>query len=228
MSTISKVEIFFLDWLQALFKEGILQDMETKPKIHDNIIKHFLSDHKNAISVLRAMLPPQVQEHLELESIRYEKDTFIPKHLKEYYSDLLTSVPLKDQDADAKVYLKYLELTREEEEYEEIKKIAENEINEGEEYMGTIAEMFRREGDERTEQRFIQEKPQWIEHGKLENAQEMLIKSLKLRFEIVKPAVKERIRSIQSVDTVNDLFEISFRCSNMEEFTERLNEVTDN
>jgi predicted transposase/invertase (TIGR01784 family) len=282
MSTISKVEIFFLDWLQALFKEGILQDMETKPKIHDNIIKHFLSDHKNAISVLRAMLPPQVQEHLELESIRYEKDTFIPKHLKEYYSDLLTSVPIKDQDADAKVYfllehkstykettplqflrymvefwdqfmrnsdgvfikmpvvipiliahpeygwrakkisdlinipsddfrvylpdfdfllfdavkddpenyefdeavkalftiwkyahtkeflkavkrvfelirqidpevrlheylqliLKYLELTREEEEYEEIKKIAKNEINEGEEYMGTIAEMF--------------------------------------------------------------------------------------
>ncbi|MDZ7762505.1 MAG: hypothetical protein U5L00_19935 [Desulfovermiculus sp.] len=75
------------------------------------------------------------------------------------------------------IILKYLELTREEEEYAEIKKIAETEINEGEHYMGTIAEMFRREGREETEQRFIQEKPLWIEHGKLENAQETLTRA---------------------------------------------------
>ena len=50
--------------MQPPTKKVILAHMETKPKIHDNIIKHFLLDHENAISVIRGMLPPQVQEHL--------------------------------------------------------------------------------------------------------------------------------------------------------------------
>lgn len=78
-------------------------NMEKTPKIHDNTIKYFLSDRKNAISVIRALLPEKIQEHLDLEKIRYEKDTFIPKHLREYFSDLLTSVPTKCGTSESKV-----------------------------------------------------------------------------------------------------------------------------
>ncbi|WP_045214901.1 Rpn family recombination-promoting nuclease/putative transposase [Desulfonatronovibrio magnus] len=77
--------------------------MQKAPKIHDNTIKYFLSDRKNAISVIRALLPKKVQEHLDLDKIRYEKDTFIPKHLREYFSDLLTSVPTKCGTSESKV-----------------------------------------------------------------------------------------------------------------------------
>ncbi|MFO7876111.1 MAG: Rpn family recombination-promoting nuclease/putative transposase [Desulfovermiculus sp.] len=346
--------------------------METKPKIHDNIIKHFLLDHENAISVIRGMLPPQVQEHLELESIRYEKDTFIPKHLKEYYSDLLTSVPIKDQDADAKVYfllehkstykettplqllrymvefwdqfirnsdgifikmpvvipiliahpeygwrakkisdlinipsddfriylpdfdfllfdavkddpenyefdeavkalftiwkyahtkeflqavkrvfelirqidpqvrlheylqiiLKYLELTREEEEYAEIKKIAETEINEGEEYMGTIAEMFRREGDERTkfeyEEKLAQLKNEWSGQAKVEATQETLIDVAADLYGPLPNTLQTKIKSIQSIENLRTLTRKIHRTNSFEEFTELVNRATQN
>ncbi|RQD77211.1 MAG: hypothetical protein D5S03_04830, partial [Desulfonatronospira sp. MSAO_Bac3] len=124
--------------------------------------------------------------------------------------------------------LHYLEVTRDEKEYIDIKKIAETEIDEGEEYMGTIAEMFRREGDERTEQRFLQEKPIWEKQSELKTTQEMLVKSLKMRFDLVKPNIKEQIRFIQDVDTLNDLFEMSFKCSSIEEFTDLLEKVTEN
>lgn len=94
----------------------------------------------------------------------------------------------------------------------------------GKEAMQTAAQQIRNE----EALRYEQEKPKWIQHGELKNAQEMLIKSLKMRFDLVKPAIKEQIRSIESLDTLNDLFEVSFKCSNIEEFTERLSQVTEN
>jgi hypothetical protein len=77
--------------------------MEKTPKIHDNTIKFFLSDKKNVISIIRALLPKEIQEHLDIDKIRYEKDSFIPKHLKEYFSDLLTSVPTKCGTSETRV-----------------------------------------------------------------------------------------------------------------------------
>ncbi len=77
--------------------------MEKTPKIHDNTIKFFLSDKKNVTSIIRAMLPKKIQEHLDIDKIRYEKGSFIPKHLKEYFSDLLTSVPTKCGTSETKV-----------------------------------------------------------------------------------------------------------------------------
>ncbi len=86
--------------------------------------------------------------------------------------------------------------------------------------MQTIADMFRNEG--------VQDGVIMGEQkGKLLATQENLIKSLMLRFEIVKPSIKEQIRSIDSIDEVNDLFEISFKCSSMEEFTGYLKKITE-
>ena len=323
---------------------------------HDKIFKRVMADRENAISLLKNILPGPVREMLDLNKMRYEKDTFLPAHLKEYFSDLLTSVPVKDSKYEVKVYflfehksyfvtnyplqilryileiwsqyestgsklpliipvlithpeggwrrknisdlveipsdefkafipdfehvlydsasedpdkyefvetlkallviwkhfdspdfmrhleiafrlvkklhpetrfkdfvtsfMEYLIQTRRKEEYIEIQKIAEKEFSGGDNLMQTIAEMFRNEGVQDGLQ-------QGVVMGELKKAKEMLIKSLLLRFEIVKPSIKEQIRSIDSLDQVNDLFEISFKCTSMEDFTGYLQKMAE-
>ena len=63
---------------------------------HDKIFKRVMTDRKNAISLLENILPEAVRKLLVLEEIYYEKESFVPPHLSNYYSDLLTSVPVKD------------------------------------------------------------------------------------------------------------------------------------
>ena len=71
---------------------------------HDRIFKHIISDRENAISLLKSLLPDNIQKHLSLEEIIYEKDTFVPKPLQEYFSDLLTSVPVIGREQEANIY----------------------------------------------------------------------------------------------------------------------------
>jgi predicted transposase/invertase (TIGR01784 family) len=78
--------------------------MELKNKPHDKILRYFLSDPQNAINVIRNALPEKLHNQLDIESISYEKDTFLPKHLSDFYSDLLTSVPVIGKEKFVKVY----------------------------------------------------------------------------------------------------------------------------
>jgi len=55
----------------------------------------------------------------------------------------------------------------------------------------------------------------------------MLIKALKLKFNIVKPSLINKIQSIQSVHVLDNLFELAFKASSIEEFTEYLNQLSD-
>ena len=336
----------------------------SRPKIHDNTIRYFLSDRQNAISILKSMLPKEIQEQLDLDKIRYEKDSFLPKSLQEYYSDLIVSTPTKcgtreakiffllehkstfkkytplqflryilefwdhylrsteaskeklpviipvliahpsegwratklsdlvdlpsddfkiyipdfdfllfdavkndpeDYEFDAaikalftiwrysgspefmqdvkkifkqikqidpqvrmdeylKIILRYLELTRDEEEYIDIKKVAETEIDEGEEYMGTIAEMFRREGREET----LLEKPKWIEHGELRYAKEALIDVAGDVYGPLSSSLQAKIKSIQSIENLRTLTRKVYKTESLEEFTELVNRAADN
>jgi len=338
------------------------------PKIHDNTIRYFLSDRQNTISILKSMLPKEIQEQLDLDKIHYEKDSFLPKSLQEYYSDLIVSAPTKCGSREAKIFflmehkstfkkytplqflryilefwdhylrstedskeklpviipvliahpdkgwratmlsdlvdlpsddfkiyipdfdfllfdavkddpedyefdeavkalftiwrysrspdfikavkrvfelikqidpqarldeylriiLRYLELTREEEEYIDIKKIAETEIDEVEEYMGTIAEMFRREGDERTEQRLVQEKPKWEKQGELKATQETLIDVAGDVYGPLPSSLQEKIKSIQSIENLRTLTRKVYKTESLEEFTELVNRAADN
>jgi hypothetical protein len=141
---------------------------------------------------------PEFMRHLE-NAFRLIKQA----HPETRFKDFVTS------------FMEYLIQTRRKEEYIDIQKIAVKEFSGGDNLMQTIADMFRNEG--------VQD---GVIMGELKNAQQMLIKSLMLRFEIVKPSIKEQIRSIDSIDEVNDLFEISFKCSSMEEFTGYLKKIT--
>ena len=331
------------------------------PNIHDSTIKYFLSDRLNAISLIKSMLPEKIVKQLDFSKIYYEKDSYLPKSLQSYYSDLVVSVPTKCGSYVAKVFfllehkstfkkntplqflryilefweqyqkntgetklpviipiliahpeegwkptkvsdlvdlpsddfkifipdfnfllydavnddpedydfdetlkalftlwrysgspefmqavkrafqlikkvnpearlldfvqmiLHYLELTRDEKEYIDIKKIAETEIDEGEEYMGTIAEMFRREGDERTEQRFLQEKPIWEKQSELKATQETLIDVAGDFHGPLPNSLQVTIKSIESIDSLRTLTRKFYKTQSLEEFTELVN-----
>ena len=340
--------------------------MELKNQPHDKIIRYFLDDPQNAINVIRNTLPEKLHKHLDIESISYEKDTFLPKHLSQFYSDLLTSVPVIGKEKFVKVYflfehkstnelfspfqllryvveiwdsfiqqtkgisrlptvipiiiahpesgwtgqniidlvdlpsedfkayvpsfeylhidavkdnlddydfnepmkalltiwkyshspyflehlrnafqlikqirpetkfkdfliaiMQYIYYIREEEEYTDIEKIADEEL--GEDNMGTIAEMLERKGEQRKEQEYLGKKDQWEreaeQKGKIERSQEMLISAIQNKFGIIKPALAAKIRSIQSIETLDSLFNQVFFVENKQEFSKLVDEV---
>ena len=123
----------------------------------------------------------------------------------------------------------YLYNVRSEEEYIDIYKVAEEEFSKGDEYMGTIAEMFERKGEQRKEQEFLQKKDQWVSEAKseerIENTQEMLISAFQNRFGLVKPKLAAKIRSIQSIESLNSLFNQIFFVQDENEFKELVDKV---
>ena len=94
--------------------------------------------------------------------------------------------------------------------------------------MGTIAEMFRREGREETEQRFMKEKPKWVEHGELKNSQETLVDIATEQYGPLPNILYEKIRSISTLDSLRALTRKVIKTESLEEFTELVNRVTDN
>ena len=89
--------------------------------------------------------------------------------------------------------------------------------------MGTIAEMFRREGDERTEQRLVQEKPKWEKQGELKATQETLIDVAGDVYGPLSSSLHEKIKSIHSIENLRTLTRKVYKTQSIEEFTELVN-----
>ncbi len=117
--------------------------------------------------------------------------------------------------------MEYLSAVRGEEEYIDIQETARRELSGGDELMGTIADMFRKEG---LEQGVILGR----QEGEQKGRQEMLIKSLALKYDVIKPHIIDKIKSIQSLEILDQLFDLTYKCSTLDEFTKYLNEYTDN
>ena len=72
------------------------KDMTVNP--HDRFFKEIFTRKEVITDFLRYYLPADIVEQLELSSLHYQKDSFVDKYLKEYYSDLLFKLNLKDGD----------------------------------------------------------------------------------------------------------------------------------
>lgn len=125
--------------------------------------------------------------------------------------------------------MNYLYSVREEKEYIDIYKVAEKEFSKREEYMGTIAEMFRREGEQRKEQEFLQKKDKWISEAKseaeIQTSQEMLIEYIQEELDIPSQTLMDKIRSIRSYDLLRGLFRKARKVSSLEEFDREVEKV---
>jgi predicted transposase/invertase (TIGR01784 family) len=169
-------------------------------KVQENVVLKFY------VSIIKALDSPDLRD-------------LLPQLTQGFYKSLDKRTALEYIEIFFKYLVKSTEVVTKEDYQRALDLLPEG----GENIMNTLADQWIQQG----EQNILQQKPIWEKQAELRNAQEMLIKSLKLRFDLVKPSIKDRIRSIQSVDTINDLFEVSFKCSTIEKFTERLSEVTE-
>ncbi len=105
------------------------------------------------------------------------------------------------------------------EEHVDIKNIAGRELLERGENMGTIEEMLIRRG---REEGIILGTQQGTKQGKIEAAQEMLLEALGERFGAVNQSLIEKIKTVQSVETIKMLFRQCFRADSLEGFEEQV------
>ncbi len=84
----------------------------------------------------------------------------------------------------------------------------------GEKIMSTLAEQWMREGEQRG-----------VQKGKLERTQEMLISAIQNKFGVIKPSLADKIRSIQSIESLDGLFSQVFKVDDKKEFISLVDEV---
>ena len=70
--------------------------MDELHRPHDKFIKKCFSDKANAKSFFLEYFPKEIVELLDFENLELEKDSFLDSDLKEYFSDLLFKVKIKE------------------------------------------------------------------------------------------------------------------------------------
>lgn len=63
---------------------------------HDTFFRQLLSDPSVALDLVQNYLPADLLPLLDLSQLRMEKDTFVDARLRKHFSDVLYSVPLKN------------------------------------------------------------------------------------------------------------------------------------
>ena len=93
--------------------------------------------------------------------------------------------------------------------------------------MGTIAEMFRREGREEVRTEYENKinglKNEWFGQAKLEATQENLIDAATEQYGPLPSSLYEKIKSIQSLENLRALNRKVIKTKSLEEFTEHVN-----
>jgi len=112
------------------------------------------------------------------------------------------------------IFFKYLTKATEAVDREDYAKALGNLPEGGDKIMTTLAEEWKQEGREEGEQ-----------IGAIKNSQEMLISAFHNRFGIVKPKLTEKIRKIQSKETLHSLFNQIFVVDNKDEFNKLVDEA---
>jgi len=158
--------------------------------------------------------------HLVLEYIFYPK-----KRDKIYESFALLYQGLSAEDAGEifRVLIKYV-LSATEVSPKEVEESVKH-LPGGVETVRTTADVLREEGYGRGR---LEGRLEGVLEGKVENAREMLLKALRMKFDLVKPSIVSNLQTIHSVDVLENLFELSFKCSSLEEFSKYLTAATDN
>lgn len=72
-------------------------------KPHDALFKTLFSEKENITDFIKHYLPYDIVKNIDIQSVKLIKETFVSKHLKDYYSDLLFEVKYKTEPA--KIYI---------------------------------------------------------------------------------------------------------------------------
>ena len=163
---------------------------------------------------------------VELKSLlllwKYSRRPNFLEVVRQIYQMLRTAYPEIEPRDFLITLAQYLYYTRSSKEYEAINEIVSQESSGGID-METIADMLEKRGYEKA----YQEKPQWIEYGKLEATQENLMDVATEEFGPLPSKLQGNIRSIQSIDNLRALLRKIHRTQSLDEFTELVNRAAE-
>ena len=71
-------------------------------------------------------------------------------------------------------------------------------------------------------------RPYWEGVARIEKTRESVLKAANTRLGIVQPEIVNRIKSIQSLEVLDALFDYSLRAETMDQFTDQVRKITDN
>ena len=83
----------------------MLDKMDELKRPHDKFVKNCFSNINNAKSFFCEYLPEDISKSLNFDTLELQKDSFVDKDLKEYFSDLLFKVNLRECSNSSYVYI---------------------------------------------------------------------------------------------------------------------------
>ena len=90
--------------------------------------------------------------------------------------------------------------------------------------METLADQWEEKGAQKerkkAEEWIKQERDKWIDEGRISTLQNVILENLTERFDVVGAGLTNKIKSIQSLETLNGLFRKTNKVKSMDEFRE--------
>jgi len=189
---------FIPDFSFAFFNIGQVEDQ----KVQENVILKFY------VAIIKSLNSPELRD-------------ILPRLTQGLYESLERRTALEYIEIFFKYLVKSTDVVGEEDYAQALRMLPEG----GDKIMNTLAEEWKREGELNKEQEFFQYKEKWVDEAKVENTQEMLITAFQNRFGVVKPKLAAKIRSIQSIESLNSLFNQIFFVQDENEFKKLVDEV---
>jgi len=146
--------------------------------------------------------------------------------VREVYKMLRQAYPEMEPRDFLIALAQYLYFTRGSEEYEVINEIIQQESSGGIN-METIADMLEKRGYERGYDTAYQEKPKWEKQAEIKANQETLIDVAGDFHGPLPSSLQEKIKFIQSIDSLRTLTRKVYKTQSLEEFTELVNRAAE-
>ena len=204
-------------------------------KAHDTCFKDFFGRREFALDFIKYYIPKEIKDHVDLSTIEVSIAGFVSEEHKEFYSDVVATLYFLNSTQQLVIYFlfehksypdkfaklqilnymvqKWLDLKKNHDSIQYLPIIIPVVI-----YHGTgkwnigldFADYFDLPNESL---------------GKVERSQEMLISAIQNKFGIIKPILAAKIRSIQSIETLDSLFNQVFSVSDTKEFNKLVDEV---
>ncbi len=179
---------FVPDFSFAFFNIGKVDE----EKVRENVVLKFY------VAIIKALDSPELRD-------------LLPQLTQGLYESLGQRTGLEYIE----IFFKYLVNSTEVVDKQDYAKALDKVPEGGDKIMTTLAEEWKQEGREEGREKGRKEGEQI---GVIKNSQEMLISAVHNRFGIVKPKLAEKIRKIQSKETLHSLFNKTFVVDDKDEF----------
>ncbi len=187
--------------------------------------KVYIPDFSFAFFNVRGMDEAKVQEKILLkfyvEIIKYQNDPSVKEIPPRLVRGLLESLDHRTALEYIDIFFRYLVKSTEHLTQEDYEKALELLPEGGETIMETLADQWLKEGEDRGV-------VLGREQGKIENAQQYILENLTERFGIVNQRLTDKVKSIQSPDTLNALFKQTNRVNSLDDFSRLVDKASDN